>query len=221
MSAPTLTEIKRPVFAEIERPRPNRRVWWVIGGLIAACVIAGAVLVFLLVRDPAPPPVANATPDAEPDALADRFAEPVSVALAHAATPPWRACRATSTSGSGRAGSARATPNRPSGATARVRCELPGGFPVVYTRFERRAALRAYFATLSRDGKPEDLGRCAAEGEWFGDDDKVAGRLIGRRDGSRVVLSWSDDAERVAAFARAARSDRADLCTLLGDVRLR
>ena len=42
---------------------------------------------------------------------------------------------------------------------------------------------------------------------------KVAGRLIGRRDGSRVILSWSDDAERVAAFARAARSDRADLCS--------
>jgi len=113
----------------------------------------------------------------------------------------------------GTSGFCKSDPEPPSGATARVRCELPGGFPVVYTLFERRAALRAYFATLSRDGKPEDLGRCAAEGEWFGDDDKVAGRLIGRRDGSRVTLSWSDDAKRVAAFARAARSDRADLCS--------
>jgi hypothetical protein len=93
-----------------------------------------------------------------------------------------------------------------------VRCELPGGFPVVYTQFETLKGMRAYFRTLSSDGRPQDLGTCAAEGEWFNDDDKVAGRLIGRRVGARVVLSWSDELQLVAAYASSARGDRAELC---------
>ena len=94
-----------------------------------------------------------------------------------------------------------------------MRCQLPGDFPATYTQFETLKALKAYFKTLSEDGEPQDLGRCAAEGEWFGDDDEVAGRLIGRRVGARAVLSWSDEPQLVAAYASSARSDRAELCT--------
>ena len=84
------------------------------------------------------------------------------------------------------------------------------------TRSSRRCGgVRAYFATLSKDGTPQDLGRCAAEGEWYADDgdevvrpaDRAARRARGRFSAG-ATNSSSSRRTRVPPGG-----DRAELCS--------
>jgi hypothetical protein len=77
-----------------------------------------------------------------------------------------------------------------------------------------RAALRAYFKRLERRGRPARLGACAPDGRWWKADrpKTVAGKLIGRRVGRRLVLAWTDDRVRVAAYATATPGTAKKLC---------
>jgi hypothetical protein len=190
----------------------------VAGVVVAAAVAAGAVLAVASRRD-SPRPAASVTPAPTPSPTPTPTPTPTSTpSPSPTPTPttndPQEAQLLTYVNDRiGPSASCELDPELPDGATARARCELPGGFPAVYTQFATMKAMKAYFATLSEEGEPQDLGRCAAEGEWFTDDDKVAGQLIGRRVGARSVLAWSDELELVAAYASASRGDRADLCS--------
>jgi hypothetical protein len=204
--ARTLIEAKRPVFPEPRSPR----VWWIVTGIAVAVVVAvGAVLAVTAIRN-RPEPVASATPTATP--TPSPTPSPSVSPTATFAAPAEETLAAYVNERVGPNAFCEGDPELPKRATARLRCQLPGGFPATYTQFETLKALKAYFKTLRGDGRPEDLGNCAAEGEWFGDDDKVAGDLIGRRVGARAVLSWSDEPQRVAAYASSKRSDRSELC---------
>ena len=103
----------------------------------------------------------------------------------------------------------------PKHGAARMHCTLPGRFDTTFTRFKDRSALKSYFAFLSGQGKPERVGTCAPDGEWWKADTpkQVEGKLIGRRVGSRLVLSWTDNDDRIAAFAVATPKHAKRLCS--------
>jgi hypothetical protein len=210
-----MIEAKRPVSAEPESEPRSPWVWWALTGVAVAIVVAvGAAFAVAALREP-DEPVANATPTPAktPSPTTSPAPSPSPSPAATFAGPEEETLAAYVNERVGPNAFCESDPELPEAAVARLRCRLPGGFPATYTQFETLKALRAYFKKLGADGDPADLGSCAAEGEWFGDDDEVAGDVIGRRVGSRAVLSWSDEAQLVAAYASSARGDRAELCS--------
>jgi hypothetical protein len=160
---------------------------------VLAAAVLGAAIVIAFVRvlgasDEPPPPIATATatPATTPTAT------PVDPLLAYVRSR-LRGCRLI--------------------ASGRARCTLPGGYDARFSRFRTGRALRAYFRTLRR-GRPARIGSCAPDGRWWKADTPktVEGKLIGRRVGRRLVLAWTDDDDRVAAFATATPKRAKQLC---------
>jgi hypothetical protein len=207
------TVIDRPVPRFAAPPERERRTRMWVGVGLAVLVVAVIVVVAIVAggEPAAPPPTPTATPT--PIATATLTPSP-SPTPTPTVAPRERRLLSYVQGRIGTSDSCRVQDSKPSAATARVRCELPGDFPVVYTRFGSRAKMRAYFSSLGREGTPQNLGTCSAEGEWFADEDssRIAGLLIGRRVGNRAVLSWTDDREFIAASARSPRGKRAALC---------
>jgi hypothetical protein len=214
-------EAKRPVFAEPEKEPRSPLVWWILTG-VAVAVVGAVVAVFLVaaLRKPDKPVASNTptparTATASPSQAATPSVAPTPSAAPTAtfAGPEEETLAAYVNEHVGPNAFCEGDPELPEAATARLRCQLPGDFPATYTQVESLKALKAYFKTLQADGDPERLGRCAPEGEWYGDDDEIAGDVIGRSVGSRAVLSWSDEPQLIAAYASSARGDRAELCS--------
>ena len=192
---------------------PERRWRWqtvLSAAVLGAAIVVAVVTVISATRRDAPDPVATViptatgTPSPSPTSTAPSLTrdETALTGYVQSRLGPEGRCELVDS----------ALPKR---GAARARCTLPGKFDTVFTRFKDRGGLKSYFAFLSGKGKPERLGTCAANGEWWKADTpkQVEGKLIGRRVGNRLVLSWTDADDRVAAFAVTTPKSAKQLCS--------